>query len=104
MTKFFRKIRQELAAQNNMAKYLRYAIGEIVLVMVGILLALQVNNWNQERKNNSLRKSYIENLIADLKKDIENLENLDSTNSNGEKEGFYLAEFLDNALTDIDTL
>ena len=104
MIRFFRNIRLKLATENKIAAYLRYAVGEIVLVMVGILLALQVNNWNQERKNNSLRKSYIENLIADLKKDIENLESLNITNSNGEKEGFYLAEFLDDALTDIDTL
>jgi hypothetical protein len=48
--KLFRKIRQELAAQNNAAKYMRYAFGEIVLVVIGILIALQVNNWNENRK------------------------------------------------------
>jgi hypothetical protein len=49
MIKFFRKIRQRLLKENKMSKYLLYAIGEIVLVVIGILVALQLNNWNQER-------------------------------------------------------
>lgn len=49
--KLFRNIRQTLANENKVAPYLRYAIGEIVLVMIGILLALQVNNWNTNRLN-----------------------------------------------------
>jgi hypothetical protein len=58
MIKFFRKIRQTLIAENppgqssragQMGKYMKYAIGEIILVMIGILLALQVSNWNQQR-------------------------------------------------------
>jgi len=52
MLKFFRNIRKKLAAQNKVASYLRYAIGEIILVVIGILIALQVNNWNEERKFN----------------------------------------------------
>ncbi|MCJ7468418.1 MAG: DUF6090 family protein [Maribacter sp.] len=50
MINFFRKIRQSLLAENKFSKYLLYAIGEITLVMIGILLALQVNNWNEGRK------------------------------------------------------
>ncbi len=49
MINLFRKIRQNLIAENKMGKYFKYAIGEIILVMVGILLALQVSNWNQQR-------------------------------------------------------
>jgi hypothetical protein len=49
MIKFFRKIRYDLMEKNKTGKYLKYAIGEIVLVMIGILLALQVNNWNTNR-------------------------------------------------------
>ena len=104
MIKFFRKIRQNLLMENKTGKYLKYAIGEIVLVMIGILLALQVNNWNEERKNNSIRKSYLENLKVDLKKDLENLEELNTINTSDETEGFYLAEFLDNNLVEVDTL
>ncbi|MCA0932439.1 hypothetical protein LCM02_08250 [Lutimonas saemankumensis] len=50
MIPFFRKIRWRLAANNQFFKYSRYAIGEIVLVVVGILIALYINNWNQEKK------------------------------------------------------
>ena len=49
MIKFFRKIRYDLMEKNKTGKYFKYAIGEIILVMIGILLALQVNNWNQQR-------------------------------------------------------
>jgi len=52
MIKFFRKIRQKLIDESNLKKYLVYAIGEILLVMIGILLALQVNNWNNNKKDN----------------------------------------------------
>ena len=50
MIKFFRKIRQNLIMENKTSKYLKYAIGEIVLVVFGILIALQINNWNEQRK------------------------------------------------------
>ena len=72
MTKFFRKIRQELAAQNNMAKYLRYAIGEILLVVIGILIALQVNNWNQQRKDRITEIQLLSDIRKSLELDIEN--------------------------------
>ena len=50
MIKFFRKIRQNLLSGGNIGQYFKYAIGEIVLVVVGILIALQINNWNENRK------------------------------------------------------
>lgn len=50
MINFFKKIRQKLATENKFIAYLRYATGEIVLVVIGILIALQINNWNEERK------------------------------------------------------
>ena len=50
MIKFFRTIRKDLMEQNKTGKYLKYAIGEIVLVVLGILIALSINNWNEERK------------------------------------------------------
>ena len=49
MIKFFRKIRQKLLGKGKIRRYLVYALGEILLVMIGILLALQVNNWNEEK-------------------------------------------------------
>lgn len=66
MIRFFRKIRQELAAQNKLPKYLRYAIGEILLVVIGILIALQVNNMNENRKKHHERKELIQSLITDF--------------------------------------
>ena len=50
MIKFFRKIRQKLLSENKLRKYLVYAAGEIVLVVIGILIALSINNWNEDRK------------------------------------------------------
>ena len=47
MIKFFRNIRQSLIMENKTSKYLKYAIGEILLVVIGILIALQINNWNE---------------------------------------------------------
>ena len=71
MIGFFRRIRKKLADDNQFVKYSRYAIGEIILVMVGILLALQVNNWNENRKNKNTEKAYISRLTIELKGDIQ---------------------------------
>jgi hypothetical protein len=54
MTKFFRKIKQKLISENKISKYLIYAIGEIILVVIGILIALSINNWNEKRKYKNL--------------------------------------------------
>ena len=51
MINFFRKIRKQLADDNKPLKYMRYAVGEILLVVIGILIALQVNDWNEHRKS-----------------------------------------------------
>ena len=64
--KLFRKTRQKLAAENKVSAYLRYAIGEIVLVVIGILIALQVNNWKENIQNNELEKNTLENIRSDL--------------------------------------
>lgn len=69
MIKFFRQIRQSLIMENKTSKYIKYAIGEIILVVIGILIALQINNWNEEQKKSKIKRSYIENLINDLQKD-----------------------------------
>ena len=66
MIKFFRKIRYNLMEQNKTGKYLKYAIGEIVLVVIGILIALQINNWNEERKVNLREHSLYQNILTDL--------------------------------------
>lgn len=62
MIKFFRKIRYDLMEKNKTGRYLKYAIGEIALVMIGILLALQVNNWNNERIQKKKEALYIDHI------------------------------------------
>lgn len=69
MVKFFQKIRRKLINEGNSKRYLIYAIGEIFLVMVGILLALQVNNWNEKRKQTTRETQYLKQLTFDLSND-----------------------------------
>jgi hypothetical protein len=69
MIKFFRNIRQNLIMENKTSKYLKYAIGEIALVMVGILLALQVNNWNEIRKVKTFEKEILTLIDQNLERD-----------------------------------
>ena len=69
MIKFFRHIRQRLVIENRFSKYLLYAIGEIILVVIGILIALQINNWNEERKQDAIEIGYLKRLVNDLEKD-----------------------------------
>ena len=66
MINFFRKTRKQLAAENKPKKYLRYAIGEIALVVIGILVALQINSWNTNRINRQLELKYLHNMVEDL--------------------------------------
>jgi len=70
MIPFFRKIRKKMADDNKPLKYMRYAIGEIILVVIGILIAIQVNNWNIERTDKDRETKYHTNIVLDLKKDI----------------------------------
>ena len=67
MINFFRHIRKSLLMENKTGKYLKYAIGEIVLVVIGILIALSINNWNENRKN-TVKETH---LLISFKKDIE---------------------------------
>ncbi len=66
MIKFFRRIRQNLLSEGKTGKYLKYAIGEIVLVVVGILIALSINNWNENQKNNNEETAILKSLYEDL--------------------------------------
>jgi hypothetical protein len=74
MIKFFRKIRQNLLMENKTGKYFKYAVGEIVLVVIGILIALQINNWNELRKNKNLEIDYLKGIKTNIADDILELE------------------------------
>jgi len=80
MSKIFRKIRFSLIENNNGSKpgsnagrYFTYAIGEIILVVFGILIALQINHWNEDRKNSIQEQFYLKGLKKDISAQIENL-------------------------------
>lgn len=75
MIKFFRSIRQNLLMENKTGKYLKYAFGEIILVVIGILIALQINNWNSFKKDRQIEKQYLKNFLVEM--------HIDSTFLNG---------------------
>ncbi|MFC0605208.1 DUF6090 family protein [Winogradskyella pulchriflava] len=74
MIKFFRKIRQKMLTENKFSKYLIYAIGEIILVVIGILIALQVSNWNKKRIDSDSEKEALFDLNTEIKSNIKALE------------------------------
>ena len=70
MIKFFRKIRHKLLTENKFSKYLLYAVGEIVLVVIGILIALSINNWNSDRLEKKEVANFLEQIETELESDI----------------------------------
>lgn len=74
--RFFRTLRQRLLAENRIARYLAYAIGEIVLVVIGILIALQVNTWNEAREHRRGERAFYQSLLVDLESDQERMAQL----------------------------
>ena len=76
MIKFFRRIRQQLLTENRISKYLIYALGEIVLVVIGILIALQINNWNTNRQETKTLKAYLHNIASNIEEDQEKLKRI----------------------------
>ena len=75
MIKIFRKIRQNLLMENKTRKYFKYAIGEIVLVVIGILIALQINNWNERRKIQSNQEKYLTLLKIEAENNLKEIRN-----------------------------
>jgi len=107
MINFFRKIRKRLADDNKPLKYLRYAIGEIVLVVIGILIALQINNWNEGQKEQRRINAYLLMLSDEIRT---NLKRLDTSKNFADEHSQFNMNTLkelnsDSAYTlDIDTL
>ncbi|PNQ72175.1 hypothetical protein C1T31_12675 [Hanstruepera neustonica] len=76
MIKFFRNIRKSLLSEGKTGKYLKYAVGEIILVVIGILIALQINNWNEERKADLQEKQLLFNLKGEFEDNIKDLDSI----------------------------
>ena len=68
--RLFGKIRQSLINSGNLKRYLIYAIGEILLIMIGVLLAFQVSNWNEKRNNKKAEILYYKNIKRQLDDDM----------------------------------
>ena len=102
MIKFFRNIRKALLAENKFTKYLMYAIGEIVLVVIGILIALSINNWNEDKQLLKLEREYLEGILDDLHTDISNINEVVIPNfRNNHRPGHMYIDSLDrNGLSD----
>ena len=71
MINFFRKIRRQLANENKFQRYMRYAIGEVILIMLGIFMALQLQNWNEKRKQDAEFKVTLELIYNALKFEVD---------------------------------
>ncbi|HQU41093.1 MAG: hypothetical protein H6548_11620 [Chitinophagales bacterium] len=80
MLRLFRRIRTRSLAENKFTKYLLYAVGEIILVVIGILIALSINNRNDFRKDRLAEKLLLENLVKDLERDQQELNMITEVN------------------------
>lgn len=92
MFKFFRRIRLSLIKKDNLRKYLLYAVGEILLVVIGILIALQVNNWNQNKIYKQMERTYLKNLIINMETDLRLMDRLVIDRYDKKMEGLKLAK------------
>ena len=106
MLKFFRSIRKSALYNHSFSRYILYAFGEIILVVLGILIALQVNNWNEQRKKDQDRKELVNSLISDFKatrQRIAFIENHFNDNINRTSK-FLSLSYTDNKNVSVDSL
>ncbi|MBN2615620.1 MAG: hypothetical protein JXR71_07980 [Bacteroidales bacterium] len=103
LMKIFRKQRFKLAAESRFAKYLRYAIGEILLVVIGILIALQVNNWNETRKSKLQEKVYEQQLYKEFISDSLSLDHSIALNQSKIEDEEYILKYFRTKPAVIDT-
>ena len=97
MIKFFRHIRKSFLMENKTGKYLKYAIGEIILVVIGILIALSITNWNENRKQNQKDIEFLNGLRSELI--------IDTTNLSIRKHGYFLRnDRMASALKSLDNI
>lgn len=105
MFKFLRKIRHRLVVENRISKYMAYALGEIVLVVIGILIALQINDWNQRRIDRNTERAYLMNIINEIESNKALNKRLVIDRLSRKMEGLHLAKkYCENELVVNDTL
>lgn len=96
MIKFFRKIRQQLLTENKFSKYLIYALGEIFLVVIGILIALEINNWNNRKITQNRLDVYIEQIYKDISIDLNTLSTLGKNLEEAQKSSLICWDYFQN--------
>ncbi|MFH6768800.1 DUF6090 family protein [Gaetbulibacter aquiaggeris] len=104
MIKFFRKIRQKLLAENKISKYLLYAVGEIILVVIGILIALQINNWNEINKTHIIEINTLKELRSDLEQNRIEINGHITALENCVKSNKVILHYMENKLPYNDSL
>ncbi|MBC2839835.1 DUF6090 family protein [Robiginitalea sp. SC105] len=104
MMKFFRALRQRLLAGNRLSKYMLYAIGEILLVVIGILIALQIDNWNEDRKLKIHKREILHEFQESLKSDLVKLEANMKINAKIKHSAKLILDYMDKGLQYQDSL
>ncbi|MCF7560920.1 DUF6090 family protein [Sabulilitoribacter multivorans] len=104
MIKFFRNIRKNLLNEGKTTKYTKYAIGEIILVVIGILIALQINNWNEARKEQNLELALLEEMQENLKADIVDMQDNVGYHENSIESANIILSAFKNNISENDSL
>lgn len=104
MIKFFRKIRKKFLINNKINKYLIYVSGEILLVVIGILIALQINNWNEQKKNYKTETTYLKNLNKELTSSLIELKGDYNANMEFLKSTLNILKYLDTKPNLVDSM
>lgn len=104
MIKFFRRVRQKLISENKFSKYLIYAVGEIILVVIGILIALSINNWNEDRKTASQEIKILNELKNDLETNLNEIIETYNTTSGRQESTVIILGYFENRKSFDDSL
>ena len=104
MIKFFRRIRQKQISEGKTGTYFKYAIGEIILVVIGILIALSISNWNEERKIKKAEIGILQNLKTELKFNLDDLKKINRQHNSELNDGIYLLHLFGTNISKIPVL
>jgi len=96
MLRFFRKIRLKLFRENKVTHYLLYALGEIILIVIGILIAMEIGNWNEQRKIRQLELVYLHGLHSEFEQSRAKLQTLIEVNRNVYEDAKRIADYITN--------